>query len=217
MTRRGVAATAFAVALVLGTLTTGASAAPAGDDAIAEAGLLTPADFPAAEGWQAGKPPPDVPSSLPACAAVRRAREQAGDRRTASPAFDRADGTAGASNVVYVFSTPAAAKRFLAPFREPRYVRCIRQSTEAQLDDERGVDVDVARTADVPGLGDQSVAFTITLSTDGIAHAVLQATAVRDGRVVDGFTFRSLDGPLTGGDALVAASLARVQQALAAA
>jgi hypothetical protein len=217
MNPRGVAAACAALTLAIGISATTASAAPADDDTIAEAGLLTLADFPATEGWQTGSKVPDEPSTLPACAAVRRARERAADLRTPSPTFERADGTAAASNVVYVFPKASDAKRFLSPFRQPRYVHCLRQSTAAQLGDADDVEVDVTSTADVPGLGDQSVAFTITLSTGGVVEAVLQATAVRTGRVVDGFTLRSIEGPVTFGDSLVATSLGRVQQALAAA
>lgn len=221
---RGVVAAGAALMLAIGVPATSAqathgSAAPA-DDAIADAGLLTLADFPAAEGWQTGAPTPDEPPTAPACAPVRRARERAAERRTPSPAFERADGTAGASNVVYVFPSASEAKRFLAPFRQPRYLRCLRQSTAARLDDADDaddVDIDITSEADVPGLGDQAMAFTITLSSGGVVEAVLEATAVRTGRVIDGFTLRSIEGPITIGDSLVAASLGRVQQALAAA
>ena len=61
----------------------------------------------------------------------------------------------------------------------------------------------VTRVADEPGVGDQSVAFTITLSTDGVAQAVLEATAVRSGRVIDGFTLRSIEVPARKSDIAV--------------
>jgi hypothetical protein len=214
--RRAVAVgSVVAVVATLGVTSAGAAPRTAGDDAIAEAALFTLADFPATEGWQSEPAPVDVPSKLPACAPARRARESASDLRTPSPAFERADGTAAASNVVYVFPSAAAAKRFLAPYRRPSYVRCLTQSTEAQLGD-RAIDVDVVRTADAVAQGDQSIGFTITLSTDGTTQATLLVTAVREGRAIDGFTLRSVEGPLPGGDALMSTSLARLQQALAA-
>jgi hypothetical protein len=204
------------------------------DDAeLAEAGLLTQADFPA--GWTATERPADdgevekVAKTIPSCNDYRALRTTTKRQAQAkSPQFEL--GASQIDNTVTVFPTTAAATAALKVFAKPSVLTCVNKlftkvftasiaadpATRKQVD---SIDVDIDRASVVP-VGDATTAYegtvTITLK-DGTTQTLGVGTAAaRTGRGVDTFSY-TVDSsdvlPLL--QPLVEASVARLTAALA--
>ena len=221
--------------LLLAAVPSSASGASrAADEEIADAGLLTAADFPA--GWT--ELPPDTSDdgeieqaarSIPSCKRYLTLRTTAKKQpRGESPEFEL--GESQVDNSVTVFSSTSSANAAMKLFSHPSVLQCINQLFsdvfEEQLaadpetrDVVTGVDVDIEK-ANVEQVGDSTRAYegTVVLSAnDGSSATIgLGTAAVRTGRAVAVYSY-VVDAPevvqlLPG---LVDVSIARLDAALA--
>jgi hypothetical protein len=230
-----VAAVVGLCGMFVATAATGAlGASRAADVAIAEAGLLTAADFPA--GWTASPPEDDDDEEMETAArrissCKRYLALRASGRkqpRAESPDFELDQSRV--DNSVAVFGSSSAANSAMKLFEHPSVVRCVNTLFDEVLNtrisddpDTRdvitGVEVDI-RPAELGDLGDRSHAYegTVVLrAVDGSdATAGLGVAAVRVGRAVALYSYFVDDPEVTQLlPVVVDSSLARLDAALA--
>ena len=200
---------AVGVATGLLVVPVGASQLPKPDKAIAQAGLLTIADFPA--GWTQQPAAKSKPSKLKSCKTIEAVSSSSQRYEEKSPDFVQGD--ARVSNAVFVFPNVKKAKAYLAPFQRSGKV-CLQDSVRKALP-EATVAVTSVDTAPIIQSGiDDAVEFVARLDEPNQGGATQTfadiEVALRSGRTI--YTVSSLSPypPPAELDALISVSLSRM-------
>jgi hypothetical protein len=189
------------LALALAALATPAVAAAAadraGDQQIADDSVLTLDDVPQGFEETTADDTPDAPAGA-ACRGIRGASKALNAVPHTEVQFespDRSSGGALINNQVSIFTTPARAKAAYAPYAAKNAKTCLETEYERiflrQLDDPTAK-VDAKATRFVPGFGDASVGYKVTIhaSAKGDAETFyVEVEVARASRGVNAFGF----------------------------
>jgi hypothetical protein len=189
------------------------------DSAIAKAGLLQSTDFPA--GWTQAKHKDPTPTGIASCKAIEQVQARGKKYRAQSADFGRGQDDL-ALNAVYVYPTAAQAKAYLRPFEATNAPTCLEQRVRKAVKNVPGATVQVQKldlsSALQSGTIDDAVGYGFAVGApdqNGTPQQLdLVGIVVRIGRAAVNFSTQSNGQVLPETDALINASLSRLEQAL---
>ena len=210
---------ATATTLAVGPAMAATRAAPLGNQAILNSGVITANDVPST--WTAAKQSANSTSAfkgiagckpLTAAATVAHSYPQRQSPQFSDPATQ---GDTYAEDTVYAFKTAAAASRYLAPYQTSIFPTCLQKSLQKQLGSQDQVSAGQG-LPNLQGVGDAALGyeFQVQANVQGSQMTfVFEVIGVRIGRAFIGFSFANPNVQLTQGSDIVNAVIGRVQSA----
>lgn len=192
-----------------------AAAASSTDQAIVNAGVISPSDVPST--WQQTRQSDSGLAQLNKLAGCKQYRALVVAARKnpfkLSPQFSDPSNGGGttAANTVYVFKSTSTATKYVTGVLGGSVVQCLQSFLQQQVGNTGRVGP-LNPISGLEGVGDQSVGYESDITLNG-GTLVVDLVGVRVGRAFVGFTFTNPGDTITEGPSIVNAVVSRLRQA----